>query len=335
MIYLIERNAGSAILAVQQMNLLVKASFFNLDFPQVVFTVVSQGALILTMIMMLWRRWRRAESHLLGKAWATGLFAWLQLVLLGNALPLIEPGYLFPSRGLNRFTGRFLTTDWEPQPEEAVVMAGLFGLVTLLIMWILILMVSPNADMRLRGWRRARKLGHRGLSPISDPATAFGWVILMVGIAAMGWFLFAKAIVEAHWFPGQELHPRAFWCFLLVMATGGLGFHALLEGKGGRVAGMAVIFLGIVPIMVGSIVGIIDDDFATMATWLVGISPGMAPVYASVVMIPAADVPADLLRMMPRAFWFWQGVAVLLTLRWIIGLRGALREVARKAAADQ
>jgi hypothetical protein len=42
----------------------------------------SQGGLILTFIIMLCRKWRRAESHLLGKLWATGFFIWIQFLLL-------------------------------------------------------------------------------------------------------------------------------------------------------------------------------------------------------------------------------------------------------------
>jgi hypothetical protein len=330
--YMIDRSAGAAVLAVQ--NLLPAARFFNLGFPQAVFTLFSQGALILTMIIMLWRRWRRTESHLLGKAWATGLFGWFQLVLLGNALPLIDPGYLFPSRGLNRFSRRFMNADWEPEAEEAIVMTGIYGVVTLVLMWILILMVTPNEDGRLRGWRRARKLGHRRLSPASDPATGFWWVILMVVIGATGWHVFSKAVVESHWFPGQELQWHAPWAFLLVMLTGGIGFHAILEGKGGRAAGLAVILLGIVPLMVGSIVAIINDDFATFAVWLIGLSPGVAPVYAAFVGTPSVELPADVLRAMPRAFWFWQLVGLLVTLRLVIGLGQSLRAVARRAADD-
>ena len=145
------------------------------------------------MIAILWRRWRRAESHLLGKAWATVLFGWIQVVLLGNALPLIDPGYLFPSRGLDRFTGRFRMNDWYPQASEAVAVATVYGTVSLVMMWIMTLMITPNADGRLRGWRRARKLGQRRLSPISDPATAFPWVLLMVLMGAAGWFIFRTA----------------------------------------------------------------------------------------------------------------------------------------------
>ncbi|NNC87921.1 MAG: hypothetical protein HKN82_05610 [Akkermansiaceae bacterium] len=332
--YMLPRDAGAVALAAQ--NLLPSARFFNLDLPQAAFTLLSQGVLILTGLVMLWRRWRKAESHLLGKAWATGLFGWIQLVLLGNSLPLIDPGYLFPSRELNRFTGRFqMSGDWKPELVEAVVMTGLFGLTSLLMMWVITSMITPNAEGRLRGWRRTRKLGRQRLSPLSDPATGFWWILVMVAMAAAGWFIFTNAVVGSHWFPGYALPPHALGAFLLVMATGGLGFHALLESRGGRFVGLVVIVVGVVPIMAGTIVALISDLLAVPATWLIAISPWMAPFYAAAILIPLPDMPVDLVRAMPRAFWFWQATGALVTLRLIAGLRQALRKVAVQAAEDE
>ena len=331
--FLVERNLGAAVRAVQ--NMLPSARFFNLDFPQVVFTFLSQGVLILTMVVMLWRRWRRAESHLLGKAWATGLFGWTQLVLLGNALPLIEPGYLFPSRELDRFTRHFREREnWGPDSMEAVFMTGMFGMVTIVMLWVMTMMIAPNAEGRLRGWRRARKLNRRFLSPFGDPATAFPWVALMVAMGAVGWYVFAKALVESRWFPGMEVPVSTFWAFLLVVTTAGFGFHALLEGRGGRSAGLMAILIGLVPIMVGAIVGVISERLAAPAAWLVGISPLVAPIYVSATVLPVSELPRELIRALPRAFWFWQGVAALVTLWLIVGLRRSLTMVARQAAEE-
>jgi hypothetical protein len=331
--HMVQRDLGAAVQAVQ--NMLPSAKFFNLDFPQVVFTLLSQGVLILTMMMMLWRRWRRDECHLLGKAWAVGLFGWIQLVLLGNALPLIEPGHLFPSRGLDRLARRFrLRQNWEPEDWEPVVMAGVFGVVTLIMLWVLTIMITPNEERRLRGWRRARKLGRRGLSPFSDPSSAFPWVVVMVVLGGLGWHAFAEALYGSRWFPGQDVPEAGRWAFLLVMATGGLGFHALLEGKGARATGMAVIFLGLVPLMIGTVVAVISERLAAPAVWLIGISPGAAPVYGATAVLPQVDLPQDLLRAVPRAFWFWQAVGALATVRLIYGLRQSLKKVAKQAEGE-
>ncbi|MDB4519172.1 hypothetical protein N9118_06435, partial [Akkermansiaceae bacterium] len=114
--YFVPRSGQMVIQTMQE--LVPTARFFGLNFPQVVFTLISQGILILAMSTMLWRRWRRNESHLLGKVGAVGLFAWVQLVILGNALPLIETGQLFPSREFGRRFGRFAGVDpanWQPE----------------------------------------------------------------------------------------------------------------------------------------------------------------------------------------------------------------------------
>jgi hypothetical protein len=89
---------GSLLRAWQRLAPTVR--FFGLDFSEIVFTAFSQGGLVLTFIIMLCRKWRRSESHLLGKLWATGFFIWIQFLLLGNALPLIDPGLLFPHAAL-------------------------------------------------------------------------------------------------------------------------------------------------------------------------------------------------------------------------------------------
>jgi hypothetical protein len=87
---ILPRATGQMVKAVQ--SLAPTAKFFDLNFPEAVFTLFSQAGFILTLGIMLCRKWRRSESHLLGKLWATGFFIWIQVLLLGNALPLIEPG---------------------------------------------------------------------------------------------------------------------------------------------------------------------------------------------------------------------------------------------------
>ena len=73
-------SAGALMDTLQRLAPTVK--FFGLDFSEAVFTAFSQGGLILTFIIMLCRKWRRIESHLLGKLWATGFFIWIQILLL-------------------------------------------------------------------------------------------------------------------------------------------------------------------------------------------------------------------------------------------------------------
>ncbi|MEO5711928.1 MAG: hypothetical protein ABIT37_00420 [Luteolibacter sp.] len=328
---ILPKTAGALVATGQKIAPAVK--FFNLDFSEMVFTFFSQGGLILTFIIMLCRRWCRAESLLLGKLWATGFFIWIQMLLLGNALPLIDPGNIFPSREITRRI-RFIQ-GWEPKGWEAVVMSGIYGLVTLLLLFILIKIITPGSDIQIRGWRRARKQGDSSLPFLSDAATAFGFVLVMALAGAGGWFVFTRAVVESRWFPGQEVPLSVLGFFTVVMLTGGLGFHSLLEARGGKVVGLAVIFVGIVPLMIGAILSVSSNRLHPAASWLFGISPASAPIYASGTLLGLAELPANIARAVPRAFYFWQAVSVLATV-WLIGqLRSARKSIAQAAINDR
>ncbi|CAN5288314.1 hypothetical protein BH23VER1_BH23VER1_26490 [soil metagenome] len=330
--HLIPRDAGAGVATLQ--SLVKQARFFDLGLPEYAFTLLCQGVFALTMVVMLWRRWRRAESHLLGKAWATGLYAWIQVLLLGNALPLIEPGHLFISRTMARRFFQFReSADWSPAPTEAVAMASAYGIVSLIFIWVLSLMITPNAENQTRGWRRARKLGRRSLAPASDPATAFWWVLAMALVGAAGWYLFASALIGSRWFPGREMPAMAAPAFVLAFLTGGLCFHALLEGRGAKATVLTVIFIGVVPVFVGTVVGTAADRLIAPATWLVGLSPASGPAYASTLTLPTSDLPPEFARAAPRAFWFWQGIAALATAALVAHLRRS-RIAAALAAND-
>lgn len=243
--------------------LLPTVKFFNLDFSEAWFTVFAQAGLVLTFLRMLCRRWQRAESHLLGKAWAVGFFVWIQVLLLGTALPEIEPGGIFPSRGMSRLVP--MVGESAPERAEAVALAAVYGVFTLLLLYIFTSMITPPPDQQRAGWRRARKQGKRRLPFFGDAATGFGWMALMAGVGAFSWFYFTKSIVESDWFPGQQV-PRAVWgYFTVVLLALVLGHQALLEGMGRKTVFLSSILIGVVPLMVGSVMGAISDRMWPLA----------------------------------------------------------------------
>ena len=108
------------------------------------------------------------------------------------------------------------------------------------------------------------------------------------------------------------------------MLTGGVGFQALLEAKGGRVVGLVTIFVGVVPLMTGVVIGSINNRMIPLASWLTAISPMSLPVYAPGSLLTIADLPVEAARAVPRAFYFWLLVAVLVVL-WLVGKLWAFR----------
>ncbi len=332
---LLPREAGGILRLAKSLEPDVR--FFGLHFSEAAFTLISQGVLSLTLVVMLWRRWRRAESHLLGKGWALGGFVWVQLVLLGNALPLIEPGLLFPSR---QFARRFLPAEnWEPGVWEALGMIGLYGLVTLLLMVVLTVIITPSAEEQVRGLRRGQRLGWRRVPRFSDAASSFWFVGLMALAGAAGWTVFAERLMGSSWFAGHPLGAQAGPTFGLVLLGAGLSCQAILEGWGGRRLFLVAVLLGILPLLTGGIVGTVGSRSLVSATWLAGLSPVAAPVYAAAVLLPTVDLPQEVGLALPRAFWFWQGVTALVAVwlgwrrRQIWGERAAA--VAAAARAQQ
>lgn len=320
--HLVPRTAGAVVETLQRIAPEVK--FFNLNFPEWAFTLFCQGGLILTFLIMLCRRWKKQESLLLGKVWATGFFIWIQTLLLGNALPLIDPGDLFPSRGFARFVPG---SDWVPEPGEAVALSGIYGVVTLLILAVIIMMVTPSSDIQIRGWRRVRKEGGRSLPLLSDAATAFPWVMAMALAGATGWYIFTHELIQSRWFEGHLVPISVLGIFTLVMFSHAVGFHSLLEARGGRTVGLAVIFIGVVPLMIGAVLSV-NGRLIPAASWLFGISPVSAPVYAAAVQLPLNELPANLAKAVPRAFYFWLAVSFLTAIWLAVQLRTARKEIA-------
>ncbi|MCW1921102.1 hypothetical protein OKA05_00965 [Luteolibacter arcticus] len=326
---LLPRTAGSALETLQ--NLAPTAKFFGLDFSEAVFTFFSQLGLILTFLVMLCRKWRRSESHLLGKVWATGFYVWIQIQLLGNSLPLVDAGSVFPSKAFNRMMR--VRPGWNPDPGEAVAMSGIYGVISLILIFIFASIITPSADSQVRGWRRARKQGVNSLPFFSDAATGF-WAVLMMSLAgAAGWFFFTRGLVESRWFPGHVVPLRFFFFNVLVMVAAGVGYQVLLEAKGGRVVGLVTIFVGVVPVMAGAVIVPISERLAPLAVWLFGMSPASLPVFASASLLSLSELPHEVARAVPRAFQFWLFVTTLACL-WRIGQLWLSRKEKARSVLD-
>ena len=113
------------------------------------------------------------------------------------------------------------------------------------------------------------------------------------------------------------------------MLAGGVGLQALLEAKGARFVGMTAIFVAVVPIMAGAVLGTISNRLIPLAAWLIGISPVSLPVYASGTLLSLAELPAQAARAVPRAFQFWLFVSLLVTAWLVIRLRAVRQAMAR------
>jgi hypothetical protein len=307
-------TAGALFGAAQQMQ--ANTRFFGLGFPESVFTIFSQFVLCLTFCVMLWRRWRKAESHLLGKAWATGLGIWIQIVLLGCSLPLISPGLLFISRRLAMsFRGMMGDmTNWQPQLSEAITMIAVYGTVTLLSVIILSVLIAPARERQAVGTRRASRVSSGRIPLFSDESSALVFVLVISVAGAAGWTVFARSLMGSHWFPGQELPAWAPLAFGLVILTASLCCVLLYELRGAKGLFLAGVFVGLVPLLAGCVIGAATGGLSVPAVWVISMSPLIAPANAVITALPDVTGNQTAFQLSgPRAFLFWQSLMVIAT----------------------
>jgi hypothetical protein len=326
--------------------------FFNVSFSDLAFTLLVQGTFILAMIVMIWRKWKRAESHLLSKAWGVLIFAWIHLLIIGNALPMAEDGDLFPSQNLRRTEAaekvmreldrrEINLPETDPTLYESAFIIFVFAVNLMLVIMLLTIMMTPNVDSQVRGLRRATKLGKRNAPWYADESSAFPIMVLLVLAGSAAWYWFQRSIMGSHWFDSQrEGMGSAIMGTIriaLVLGLTSFAFHALLESRGGKRPFLAVVFFGIVPIMAAMILQVTSRTISTSAMWLAGISPFTQLAYATELMLPEKfQLPTSSQDHIPKIFQAWtilMGGFVLwnwISLRNLWKQRAQVREVPEK-----
>ena len=321
-------DIGHAIQLAQ--SIAPRAKFFNLNFSEMIFTLFTQAGLMLTFLAMLCRKWRSDERHLLNKVWAGSLFIWIQILLLGNALPLIKPGLLFPSRGASSFLQQF---SWSPRIEEALAMSALFGLVILVLILLLTLIITPSIDRQKKARRHACKHGIHQLPVTSDPASSWFFVFAMAMIGGLSWFIFSRSLFDSHWF-NKSVSWTVAVHFVGVLLAGSLLFQTLLEGKGGRSLALTGIFVGIVPLMIGAVIATVSGGFSQLAIWTFAMSPLCMPAYASISLLPIepSETASREFASIQAAFHIWLILGVVSVAYLSLRLRKHHRTLAQRAA---
>lgn len=92
-------------LTSSRMNLLMQQPgpvFFGFEFSVTSFSLLVQAGLIGGFCMVLWRKWRRSEHHVLGKPMAVAGMLWVALLLLGSSLPQVSTGQIFPFENVRK-----------------------------------------------------------------------------------------------------------------------------------------------------------------------------------------------------------------------------------------
>lgn len=219
--------------------------FFTMHVHPTIYTLVIQGVLLLTCFTVVYRKWHREDNHALPKAYALGLFTWVQFFLVGSLWPFLAQEKKLV--GVLKQLGNI-----SPTAYSNVILYALFFLSGAIGVWLLYI-ISPSWFTYTKGLRRARKRKSEGVPLWSDAASSFWYAISFVVLTCLSYtVLLSLMIIQKHVFLSTPpLHkclalPVIFGGFMLAM----FGLRERFETKGFL---FGLFLLWALPFFVGSI----------------------------------------------------------------------------------
>lgn len=188
-----------------------------------VYTVIVQGFLIAVMFSVVHRKWRHHLAHSFSKLGALLTFAGVAFFLFGSVWAMVvqEQAYrrVFQSFDLDAAG----PARWPGSLEILLILVVLILGAAYLA---LVSAITPSRHTTLEGWRRASKLGRRGLGLNSDAASSLpaAGLMLAVGLGS-GWLLLAKVgQLGEYYTAGPSVGSLA------VLVAGCVGVAAFIQG---------------------------------------------------------------------------------------------------------
>lgn len=238
--------------------------FYNWSLTPFVFTLLLQGALVVTFAKMATRRWVSATRHALSKPYALAFLAVFIVVLTGNIWPAITGRYLpFPIFGATSLDAL----------GDAIALPLVYCVVIWALANLLLSIVTPSHDAYVRGIRRALKWGRTGARPWDDDAAghAFTGLVLLVALAGLG--VIMRELAAAGFF--DALSDAGFSAWRLPLAFGLVVIYTslLLQVLELRPTHLAVLLIWFVPILVAIVIAASTETFGQLHAVIASVSP--------------------------------------------------------------
>ncbi|MGB0413920.1 MAG: hypothetical protein ACPGJU_05680 [Coraliomargarita sp.] len=264
--------------------------FYTLQVPVWLFSIAMQLALFSVFLLIVLRKWKNENAHLLGKHASVGIFAGMLSVFLGTILPLIPNGKIFPPFMRDNFN----STDEnladavvkvrdmiEPQ---TLTMPGVFGLFVLILICLMICLITPSRDSRLKELRRIRKLGWSRIPAGSDAASSLPQTLAFCLLGSIAWMVFLLSLFNCAWFQGMAMDFNMTGWILcpLTIFLPAILFQQLLEQGGFKAVFIPTLYGWIVPLLTAIIILSVADGFILrrLGYHLMALSGPALPFYA-------------------------------------------------------
>jgi hypothetical protein len=268
--------------------------FWGLRMSHLAFSLMVQATLIVTFVVILVRRWRDEQAHLLGKAYAVGWLIWLQVILLGTVLPQLEGNRILTGM-VRRRPGLPKEISELSGPIEARILAVTYGVIGLLILFSIISCITPREPTQMIAFRRRKKFGQRVIPWLSDGATAAPWAWIAAGATGAAWALLAERLLTSNAYGGKGFPVEGWATFIGITFVVAAIFHFLLEAYGRRAAWLTLFLAGFIPLFASLVLISISGRWSEIARYLVGFSSLSTPwqPLQGLEQIELAKLPAD------------------------------------------
>jgi len=229
--------------------------FFTASLHPTVYTLMVQSFLIAVMYVVVHRKWRNQNAHVLSKSQGIAVYMGVVFFLLASIWPIITRPDVFDRV--------FRSYDWARQMPEAFALM-LLVFVSLAICGVVGLVViattCPSRFRVVESLRRARRLGRQRPSFDSDGASALPVAIAIIVIScAAGALVFSLAARSGRFFDRPptvaEWAPPALLIALVVLFVQGFRERFSL-----RVFAVSVFLLWMVPFFAMAIIWSADEE---------------------------------------------------------------------------
>ena len=256
--------------------------FFDWRLSPYAFTVLLQGALIVTFATMALRRWKSSTRHSLSKLYALGILCGFVVLFLGNLWPVITGSYMpFAIFG---------STSIE-QLGNALGIA--LPLVYCLAVWFLCLVlfgiVTPSHHSYVRGLRRALKHGRNAARPWDDDSAYAPFMCLFIVVALVGYWILWREITAAGFLEFLDPSDWRAWRLPLALGLVLVNTFLLLQALELKLTALVILLLWFLPLLAASVFSAAVEDFSTAQAVLASLSPlalvalsGLVPLQAVV-----------------------------------------------------
>lgn len=260
--------------------------FFGMTLPPLMFSLAVQGFAILTLYVMVYRKWRSEKRLSFSKGYALLFYAVIQMFLIGSVLPFIQNDTMF-----GKLVDSYVEIDNVGQPQQTFIFAIL--LITMVVSGcaalLTLFLCTPNWYQSLAGYRRVIRKGKAVLRWDDDAASGVSVAVGCLLMASLSYIVVYQAAQDA----GRIVAENPFYEIvlpLLLFAAVLFTMQQIIEQFSEQVLVMVLFGGWLVPVLAAIIVWTVGNS-PIEAMYLAIFFPFIGLYFASAMLMSDATTP--------------------------------------------